>query len=613
MQVTYALSQPIVAVGESIAVDLLIDFNAAQTAAIATRRPLNLSLAIDRSGSMGGNPLRFAIQAAQQLVDRLTPEDYLSVVIYDDTAELILAHQPVIDRAAIKRLIGNIQAGGCTNLSGGWLLACDQIKSQQSPDRLNRVLLLTDGQANRGIADPRILINTAKTQAEAGIITTTLGFGSSFNEDLLIGIANAGEGNFYFIQSPDDATEVFRIELETLLAVVGQNLTVTLIPTAGVKFGNLLNNYRSQAQGEGLTVYLGDIYSNESRQLAIEVTAAARTTPGEISLAEVIYTYQGIENQAIKSVSDRLSVSAKVDVAAVAQSATPMPQTVEQLSKYRIASVKEQAIALADSGDFTTAVDRLNTAIADIKRLFSIESFKVLEEISQLEHYAQQLDRRQFNPAIRKEMRDQAYQAQSRDRDDLKLRGVTSGSAASLEAATSADSGVLVECLREGGKLRVRVISAGYDSSLNVQFPRSIREPDVKYVVDEVKLSTDGTFYRVNGTIRELVLPGQQRRRSTTAVSSPSSTVKKTAANAIGSAADLPTISSVGNGVLIQCVKDKNKLRTRVVSDGYNPDFNIRFPRNIREEGMLFVVDSVEEIASGGSYIPYGKIHRLVQ
>jgi Ca-activated chloride channel homolog len=163
MQVTYALSQPIVAVGESIAVDLLIGFNAAQTGKLATRRPLNLSLAIDRSGSMGGNPLRYAIQAAQQLVDKLIPEDYLSVVIYDDTAELILPHQPVIDRAAIKQLIGNIQAGGCTNLSGGWLLACEQIKSQQSPERLNRVLLLTDGQANRGITDPQILTNTAKT------------------------------------------------------------------------------------------------------------------------------------------------------------------------------------------------------------------------------------------------------------------------------------------------------------------------------------------------------------------------------------------------------------------------------------------------------------------
>jgi Ca-activated chloride channel homolog len=612
MQVTYALSRPIIPVGESVSLDLLIDFNATQGGEIATRRPLNLSLAIDRSGSMGGTPLRYAIKAAQQLVDQLTPEDYLSVVIYDDDAELILPHQLVTDRAAIKKLIGNIRAGGCTNLSGGWLLACEQIRAKQSPDKLNRVLLLTDGQANMGIVDPQILINTAKAQAAAGIITTTLGFGDHFNEDLLIGIANAGEGNFYFIQSPDDAAEVFRIELETLLAVVGQNLAVTLVPSSGIKFGSLLNNYRSQLKGEQLEIYLGDVYSNESRQIAIAVTIPAQAQVGDLPLAEVNYRYQGIENQAIKSFSDQLPISVKVDVAAIAQSATPDPQTLEQLSKYRIATVKEQAVALADQGDFATAVDRLNTAISDIKRLFTIESFKVLEEISQLEHYAQQLDRRDFNPAIRKEMRDQAYQAQTRDREDLKLRGVASGSADSLEAVDQPDGGVLVECLREGGKLRVRVLSDGYDTTLNVQFPRSIREEGVKYVVDEIELSTDGTFYRANSKIRLLLLPGEERRRTTTSYQTHSGT-KKSAANAIGSAADLPTIDSVGNGVLIQCVKDKGKLRARVVSDGYNPNFNMRFPRNIREEGMLFVVDSVEEIASGGSYIAYGKIHRLVQ
>ncbi len=611
MQVTYALSRPIIPVGESVSLDLLIDFNATQAGKIPTRRPLNLSLAIDRSGSMGGTPLRYAIKAAQQLVDKLTPEDYLSVVIYDDEAELILPHQLVTDRVAIKKLIGNIRAGGCTNLSGGWLLACEQIKAQQSPDKLNRVLLLTDGQANMGITDPQILINTAKAQAADGIITTTLGFGDHFNEDLLIGIANAGEGNFYFIQSPDDAAEVFRIELETLLSVVGQNLAVTLVPSPGIKFGSLLNNYRSQVKGEQLEIHLGDVYSSESRQLAIAITIPAQAKVGDILLAEVNYRYQGIENQAIKSFNDRLPISVKVDVAAIAQSATADAQTLEQLSKYRIASVKEQAVALADSGNFTAAVDRLNTLIADIKHLFTVESFKVLEEISQLEHYAQQLDRRQFNPAIRKEMRDQAYQAQTRDRDDLKLRGVASGSADSLEAVDKPDGGVLVECVREGGKLRVRVLSDGYDTTLNVQFPRSIREEGVKYVIDEIELSTDGTFYRTKSTIRLLVLPGEERRRSTTSYKA--SSTKKTAANAIGSAADLPTIDSVGNGVLIQCVKDKGKLRARVVSDGYNPNFNMRFPRNIREEGMLFVVDSVEEVASGGSYIAYGKIHRLVQ
>lgn len=78
-------------------------------------------------------------------------------------------------------------------------------------------------------------------------------------------------------------------------------------------------------------------------------------------------------------------------------------------------------------------------------------------------------------------------------------------------------------------------------------------------------------------------------------------------------AADLETTDTIGDGVLVQCVKDKSKLRVRVVSDGYNPDWNMRFPKSIREEGMLYVVDDVKESSSGGFYWAYGKIKRFIQ
>jgi Ca-activated chloride channel homolog len=161
MQVNYSLINPLITVDSKSLVEVILSFKG-ETTSTATRRPLNLSLVIDRSGSMAGQPLRHAISAAQKLVDRLTPADYLSVVIYDDTAETILQPQLVSDRQAIKTIIGGIRAGGCTNLSGGWLLGCDLVKSRQSAECLNRVLLLTDGQANFGVVDPQILINTAR-------------------------------------------------------------------------------------------------------------------------------------------------------------------------------------------------------------------------------------------------------------------------------------------------------------------------------------------------------------------------------------------------------------------------------------------------------------------
>jgi Ca-activated chloride channel family protein len=78
-------------------------------------------------------------------------------------------------------------------------------------------------------------------------------------------------------------------------------------------------------------------------------------------------------------------------------------------------------------------------------------------------------------------------------------------------------------------------------------------------------------------------------------------------------AADLETTDSASGGILVQCVKDGAKLRARVVQDGYEPDWNMRFPRSIREEGLLYVVDEVNTAPDGKSYIAAGAVKRFVQ
>ena len=614
MKANYSLSHSPIAVASQSTLDLIISFQAEdETRNQAPRRPLNLSLVIDRSGSMAGTPLRFAIAAAQNIVERLTPEDYLSVVIYDDTPQTIVQHQLVQDKAAIRQAIGKVKAGGCTNLSGGWLMGCDRVKSQQSTERINRVLLLTDGQANAGITDSQVLINTAKQQAEQGIITTTLGFGTYFNEDLLIGMANAAGGHFYFIQSPDDASDVFRIELESITSVVAQNLTVTLQPEASVKIAGILNNYRSNIIGNNVEVFLGDVYEIEPKQLAVEVSIPPKRNLGEINIATVSYKYQAVVDGSIQEFSDQMPIAITVASADSASSIQPNATVVEQANKLRVAKVKDEAIALADKGDYTAASQKLRKTVEDLKLRTLQESFEVAEEMEQLNYYAQRIESKNFDSAIRKEMRDQSYQALTRDRGDLKLRGIAAGSANSLEAVSSVDTGVQVQCFREGGKLRVRVISDGYNPDFNVQFPRNIREEGVTYIVDEINLSADGSFYRASGNIRRLVKPGEERAVSSQSSTSAANTPKRQKLNAPASAADLESVDNVGDGVLVQCVKEGSKLRARVVSDGYNPNYNIRFPRDIREENVLYVVDEVEEAKNGGSYIAYGKIKRLVQ
>lgn len=177
------------------------------------------------------------------------------------------------------------------------------------------------------------------------------------------------------------------------------------------------------------------------------------------------------------------------------------------------------------------------------------------------------------------------------DRNPIKSSGQTE----EVDPLTEATNGILLRCEKISGKLRVRVISEGYNPELNVQFPRSIREAGETYVVDGVQLSSNGKFYRPLGKIRRLLLPK-----------------KLPLVKATGSWQELETTDTVGGGVLIQCVREGKKLRARVVSEGYNPDYNVRFPQTIRVEGMLYVVDKVEEASHGGSYLAYGKVRRFV-
>jgi Ca-activated chloride channel family protein len=611
VKATYALSQPTIVVGESTKVSLVIRFGADGKKEDVPRRKLNLSLVLDRSGSMGGTPLRQAIKAAQALVGEMTDDDLLSVVIYDDDVDTIVPHGKAKDKKAIQQRIGSVRAGGCTNLAGGWLEGVKHVKQHAKPDEVNRVLLLTDGQANMGITDPAVLKKTSGEKAKEGVVTTTLGFGSGFNEDLLIGMAREAEGNFYFIESPDDVEQVFKIELEGLSSVVGQNLVVNVRPAEVVEHGWVLNKYRTEEKGEELRVTLGDVYAVEEKVLALELQVKAPKA-GPIELARVSYGFQAVVDGSIKDLTGEFVVTANVGTAEEAAAATQDLRVIGEARMLEIAKAKDAAVELADKGDHKTAAQKLRKIAEDLRLSPLANQFEFAEEIDQLEHFAERLEKKAFDVNMRKELRDQSYQAGTRNRGDLAQRGTTGGSSSSLKTVTSPDGGIVLKCEKEGGKLRIKVVSDGFDNGKNVQFPRAIREEGVSYLVDQVLPSADGSFYRVQGDIRRLLRPGETvasagggSRRASPSASKPAKTP--------ATAADLPTCTEIGTGVLVQCVPEGKKLRARVVSDGFNPNYNIRFPRSIRELGVLYVCESVVEASGGGSYVASGDVKRLIQ
>ena len=142
------------------------------------RKPYHLSLVIDRSGSMSGEPLIEAVRCAQHIIDRLDANDVASLVIFDDHVRTLVAAKPVGDRKALHVALAQIHSGGSTNLYGGWKAGMETLLPEAEKAALSRVILLSDGNANVGETTETSEIATFCAEAaEKGISTSTYGLG----------------------------------------------------------------------------------------------------------------------------------------------------------------------------------------------------------------------------------------------------------------------------------------------------------------------------------------------------------------------------------------------------------------------------------------------------
>ncbi|UVE16274.1 VWA domain-containing protein [Pseudomonas sp. LS44] len=188
--------------------------------------PANLVFLVDVSGSMDrreGLPL---VQSTLKLlVDQLRGEDKVSLVVYAGESRVVLQPTSGTDKAKIHAAIEQLSAGGSTAGESGIKLAYQQAQQGFIEGGINRILLATDGDFNVGISDFETLKQLAADKRKSGVSLTTLGFATdNYNERLMEQLADAGDGNYAYIDNLREARKVLVEQLASTLAVVARDV-----------------------------------------------------------------------------------------------------------------------------------------------------------------------------------------------------------------------------------------------------------------------------------------------------------------------------------------------------------------------------------------------------
>lgn len=346
---------PLVKTGSGDDLHVLLKTTAIRDTSRTDRLPLNLAVVIDKSGSMeAAGKLEYVKDAFDKLVENLDAEDRLTIVAYDSDVRVLRGSDAaVLDKAEAKKLVRQLHPGSGTNLSGGMLQGYAEALKMKRDGYVNRVLLLSDGLANEGITSPVELRRIVSNKFEKdGIALSTFGVGAEFNEDLMTALAETGQGNYWYIDSPDRTAAIFQEEMNGLLAVVAQNVVLTLdYPRELVEVKKVWGAEPTIQEGR-ITLRLNDAYSGEERNVV--VTFRPREgVHSPVKLAARV-EYDDVLNTSTHTAQDALlAIEASSDDQAIAEARNE--EVTRRQVQYQANWNLEQAMMEADKGNYEVA------------------------------------------------------------------------------------------------------------------------------------------------------------------------------------------------------------------------------------------------------------------
>jgi Ca-activated chloride channel homolog len=363
--VAITLSQPVILAGSSQTVYLKIGLSV--DGENDYRAPVNVAIVIDRSGSMQGEKLVRAKEAATLAVNRLRPDDIVSVIAYDDTVGILLPATKVADRTAVLAAIESLQPGGSTALFAGVSVGGAEVRKFLDRERVNRVVLLSDGLANVGPDTPAELGALGASLKKEGVAVSTIGLGLGYNEDLMARLAGLSDGNHAFVEHPRDLARIFDQEFGDAMSVTAQDVLVSIECAPGTRPVRVLGR-EAEIAGRMVTVSVNQLYDAEEQHILLELEAPAGGNGEARRLAGVSWSYLRMGPTPTTEKGTRwieASYSGNNELVTASEAADVMVAVVEQIATEK----NRLAVDLRDQGRIEEAQLLLlqNTAYAKDK------------------------------------------------------------------------------------------------------------------------------------------------------------------------------------------------------------------------------------------------------
>jgi len=343
------------------------------------RLPLNLGVVIDRSGSMyDERRLEFVVEAVKFLADNVTTDDKIAVIAFADKAQVVLQPDQIHDRGAVRRALDDIdllEIGGGTQMALGMRAAIDQVSRNLAANRLNRVLVLTDGQTYEETA----CIDLA-SQNRDQMSFSAMGVGVEFNEKLLMRIAQDSHGKYHFIGNAEEIPGIFEDELAGLRAVTVRNGKIDVTLSQGVQ---VREAFRASPEIYGLgtplledrkvTYEIGDLEANVPGSVLLTLVLPPRR-PGPVRIAQSVFRYE-VPGIGERNISLDVAVEYSLDRTLTSKRNARVMNLVDQVSIAKLQSRAEEELKI---GNVDRATRLLSNAIQGTQRLGNVKATQAL-------------------------------------------------------------------------------------------------------------------------------------------------------------------------------------------------------------------------------------------